>query len=468
MKAGEDIRMGMRWIFGRPVETLLLVLGVSLGIGATAAGIALAGRTAAEAGKTLAGTEYREIVVTARQDTQEMDVPAVAVKSSSDVILTADDLSARADIQDVQYAYVANMTGFRFGSSPLGGPGALLAASGSAAPPAAAGGASSTTAAGASGTTADAAPPDIGFGGPPPDFQQTPEPEAPAIQPVLEEARGYEVTSEYFTAWNLVPAQGSLFTEADMKEGKPLLVLGSKLASTLFEDGQSMGRQVLSRRQLYTIVGILEPTGTDLDMMLFTPAATPDAQGLGGAARMFIGFNTSLRFTVSDYTRLEQARAQIESWFDQKLGSGSVSISVPRYQAEAARDRNSRLVIVILFLAVSALLIAAANVTNILYSRAIRKRRAVGILKALGATVSRVFRLFFLEAGIVGAAGAVLGAVLSVLLSFLMKETMGFGAIAVSLLGLGILGAAAIVTALDILPALQAARAPAAEAIRYE
>ncbi len=463
MKRAEDLRMGMRWIWSRPVETLLLVLGVSLGIGATAAGIAMAGRTGAEARKLLASTQYREIVVAARQDTREMDVPAVAVTSTTNVFLTANDLEARTDIQDVQYAYVANMTGFRFGSDPGGPPGMQAGAAASTTASTTA----STAAAAQAAPTDMGAPPD-GFGGPPPDFQQTPEPAAPEIQPVLEEARGYEVTPEYFTAWNLTAAEGSLFTEADMEKGEPIVVLGSTLAATLFEDGKSLGRQVLSRRELYTIVGILEPTGTDLDTMLFTPAATPDAQGLGGAARMFRGFDTSLHFTVADSTRLEQARAQIQSWFDQKLGAGTVSITVPRYEAEAAKDRNGRLVTVILFLAVSALLIAAANVTNILYARAIRKRRAVGILKALGATVHRVFRLFFLEAGIVGAAGAVVGAGLSVLLSLLMKETMGFGAIAVSFLGLGILGAAAVVTALDIIPALQAARAPAAEAIRYE
>jgi putative ABC transport system permease protein len=105
---------------------------------------------------------------------------------------------------------------------------------------------------------------------------------------------------------------------------------------------------------------------------------------------------------------------------------------------------------------------------NILFARAMRKRRSVGILKALGASSGDVFRLFFLEALIIGAAGAALGTGFSILLSVLMQKTMGFAGASLGLLAAGVIGAVGLVTGLDILPAMQAARAPAAEAIRYE
>jgi putative ABC transport system permease protein len=263
-------------------------------------------------------------------------------------------------------------------------------------------------------------------------------------------------------------ASGSLFTADDMKNRSAVLVLGSKLATTLFEDGIALNRQVLSRNRLYTITGVLEPTSTDYDNQAFTPALMVELQGGTAQARMFMRFDTTLHFTVTDSARLEQARAQLASWFAQKYGESSVVITVPRAAAEAARDRSARLVTIILFLALSALVIAAANVTNILSSRAMRKRRSVGVLKALGATAGSVFRLFILEALIIGAAGAALGTGFSILLSWLMQETMGFGGVLAGLLAAGVVGAAALVTALDILPAMQAARVPAAEAIRYE
>jgi hypothetical protein len=474
MKHGEDVRLGLRWIRGRPVESLLLIFGISLGIGATAAGVALAGKTGAEARRVLASTEYREVVVTAREQADEMDLPAVARTTTENVVLTTAELDARSVAPDVQYAYAANPRGLRFGSFEFGGPAALAAPPESGASGATeakvelnasdgAGGASPAEGAPAEGAPPEGGPPDGPF-----DWQEE-EPEAPeGPQPVIEEARAWEVTPEFFTANGMHVAEGSLFTDQDIQRDEPLLVLGANLAVTLFEDGLSMGRQVLAFRQLYRIVGILEPTGTDYDYAAFTPADMPELAGLGGVTRRFMAFNTSLHFTVADYTRLEEARAQLDTYFANAYGEGAVVITIPRYEAEAARDRSSRLVTVILFLALSALIISAANVTNILYSRTLRKRRAVGVLKALGATRRDVFQLFFLEAVLLGMGGAVVGAGLSVLLSKLMQDTMGFGAIYVSLLAVGIVGATALVTALDIFPALQASRTPASEAIRYE
>jgi putative ABC transport system permease protein len=446
MNLGEDVRLAFRWVVARPVETLLLVLGISLGIGATAAGIALAGRTSEQARELLASTRYREIVVNARASSQDMDLPAVASMEGDTIILTTADLAAREDAPDVQYAYVASRVNLRLGTfaGPEGG-----------APP-------------------EGAPPEgaeMPEGAPAPEdsAQQTEEvsqPEGP--QPVLEEITGYEVSPEFFSAWNMNAAEGSLFTLSDIQEGQSLLVLGSQLAATLYEDGQPLGRQVLAQRKLYTIVGILEPTGTDYDGMAFTAATMAELTGQTATARMFQRFDASLHFTVTDASRLEQARAQLATWFDQHYGEASVTITVPRAEAEASRDRNVRLVTVILFLATSALLIATANVTNILGSRAMRKRRSVGILKALGASSGGVFRLFFLEAALIGSAGAALGTGISILLSRLMQQTMGFGAAMPGLLVAGIIGAVALVTALDIFPAMQAARTPAAEAIRYE
>ena len=254
---------------------------------------------------------------------------------------------------------------------------------------------------------------------------------------------------------------------ADLERDEPLLVLGSELGATLFEDGESVGRQVLARNQLYRIIGVLEPSGTEMDDLAFTPAriAAQQFQGLGGRFR---ALRTNLRFMVDDPAQLEQARAQLANWFDSSHGVGAVAISVPREEAEATSDRNGRLATVILFLALSALLIAAVNVTNIFFSRAVRKQRSVGILKAVGASIRQVFTVFFLEALAIGAIGAGVGFGLSALLSRLMEETIGFGALEIGLIVVGVLISWAIVAVFNVVPASAAARVPAAEAIRYE
>ena len=471
MNYREDLRMSVRSVIGRPAESVLLSLGVALAVGATAAGIALAGRTSEQSRELLSSPRFREIVVAAREDADEMDLPAQVQTSTEVVMLTAADLEARSATQAIRYAYLANRTGFRFGESGFGqggqggqGQGGQSqaqqggqAAGGQAAGGQAAGGQAAGGQAAGGRQAAE--------GGPGGQFQRVAPPEGP--QPQIEFVEGMEVTPEFFDAWGLTAAAGDVFQAADLERDEPVLVLGSELGATLFEDGQSLGRQVLARNQLYRIIGVLEPTGGETDGLAYTPARIA-AQQFQGFRGRFQALRTNLRFMVEEPGDLEEARAQLTNWFDSSHGAGAVAISVPREEAEATADRNGRLATVILFLALSALLIATVNVTNIFFSRAVRKRRQVGILKAVGASIRQVFTVFFLEAMAIGAAGAAVGFGLSALLSRLMEQTIGFGALQIGLIVLGVLASWAIVAVFNVVPAQAAARVPAAEAIRYE
>ena len=492
MKYREDLRMSVRSVIGRPAESLLLSLGVALAVGATAAGIALAGRTSEQSRELLSSTRYREIVVAAREDADEMDLPAQVQTSTELTVLTAADLEARTVTQAIQYAYLANRTGFRFGESGFGrGQGANQnqgnqnqgnqaqgnqaqgqrpqaqtqgaqrqgqPARGQPAQGQQAQGQQAQAQGQAQGQPADAQ------SSASPAWEPVAAPEGP--QPQLEFVEGLEVSPEFFAAWNLVAASGgSLFTTTDMDRGEPLLVLGSDLGATLFEDGESVGRQVLARNQLYRIIGVLEPSGTEMDELAFAPARIAGSQFQGGRGS---ALRTNLRFTVDDPAQLDEARAQLVNWFDSSYGTSAVAISIPRDEAQATTDRNGRLATVILLLSLSALLIATVNVTNIFFSRAVRKRRTVGILKAVGASIRQVFTVFFLEALVIGAVGAGVGFGLSALLSRLMEQTIGFGALQIGLIVVGVLASWAIVAVFNVVPASTAARTPAAEAIRYE
>ena len=497
MKYREDLRMSVRSVIGRPAESLLLSLGVALAVGATAAGIALAGRTSEQSRELLSSTRYREIVVAAREDADEMDLPAQVQTSTELTVLTAADLEARTVTQAIQYAYLANRTGFRFGESGFGrGQGANQNQGNqnqgnqaqSQRPQAQTQGAQ-TQGAQRQGQPAQGQPargqPAQGqqaqgqqaqaqgqAQGQPADAQSSASPAWEPVaapegpQPQLEFVEGLEVSPEFFAAWNLVAASGgSLFTTTDMDRGEPLLVLGSDLGATLFEDGESVGRQVLARNQLYRIIGVLEPSGTEMDELAFAPARIAGSQFQGGRGS---ALRTNLRFTVDDPAQLDEARAQLVNWFDSSYGTSAVAISIPRDEAQATTDRNGRLATVILLLSLSALLIATVNVTNIFFSRAVRKRRTVGILKAVGASIRQVFTVFFLEALVIGAVGAGVGFGLSALLSRLMEQTIGFGALQIGLIVVGVLASWAIVAVFNVVPASTAARTPAAEAIRYE
>ena len=504
--------MSVRALLGRPAESLLLSLGVALAVGATAAGVTLAGTTRAQSEALLASPRFREIVVSTRAETSTMELPA-RMRGPADLLLGVADLErARSVVQAVRYAYLSNPTGFLLGEIPLPS-GLTKSAAGTVGAPAASAGpagmAGSVQVFVLPGASVTSGPADVTESGSVSRADSAGAAEAagtafaeakgakelPAVsgddvkellstkgladiaqslvqapdgpQPQLEFLHGLEVTPEFFVARGLAAAAGSLFTDEDMRRGEPVLVLGSQLGATLFEDGVALDRQVLSMNRLYRVVGVLAPTGTEVDEQAFTPA--PQAAGrIEGFGLKTATQDTSLRFTVADPAHLDEARAQLVSHFEAAYEEGAVSISIPRAEAQATTDRYRRLVTIILFLAVSALMIAAVNMTNIFYGRAVRRQRSAGILKAVGASMGQVFAVFFLEALIVGAVGGAAGLGLAALLSGLMEQTIGFGALHAGLVMAGVAAAWTIVAACNVLPAVAAARIPAADAIRYE
>jgi len=482
MSMNEDLLVMIRGIRKRPVESLLLILGIALGIGAAASGISIVAQTSAESKKLLDETRYREIVVKTRESAAEMERPAEQSRTDNPIFITANDLVAKNEIPAVQYAYVANRTDINFRdfhnnnqnnnttnrTQPVTGNNESTNNT-------------QPVTRNNNDQTSVVPRPDqpqpggvIVRGDGPPDFMgrdanipPLPEITDPNLKPTVDEIPGLEVSPEYFTAYNLTAAQGSLFTDEDIRSRAPMVILGSDIAKTLFVDGIALDKQVQIHRELVKIIGILNPTGTDLDKSGFVPVTIPDPNATDPRLR-FRGWNTNLRFTVKDAGKLDAAKAQLTSYFERAYGTGAVVLSVPREEAQDLADRNSRLVTIILILAVSGLLIASVNVSNILYSRALRKRKSIGILKAMGAPSSQIFMLFFMEALIIGLGGAVLGSGVAVLLSGLMKTSLGIGGYSIGILGLGILLSLLTTLFLTNIPTIQTSKIPASEAIRYE
>ncbi len=419
----DDRKIIHRAMARRGTETILLIIGIALGIGAAVIGITLISQSTAEMNKTLQKPEFRTIVVNTGIYSEE--TPLMRMKKDNEqIMLTPVDLEARDEAPDVDYGFVMNYWGMKFGD--MGSDGKRTA-----------------------GKTKEAA-------------------EGP--QPVLDWLRGLQVSPEFFAMMKVQAVEGSLFTEADMTGGEKLLILGSELGKTLYADGLAMGRRVTSWDGIYTISGILEPTGNEeYDMAGFTqPPGMEFYEKMAGLSGKDDGADVNIGFGVEDSKDLNQAKIQLESWFNRKYGEGNVNIEVPRERMEAAQMQNSRLVIIILFLALAGLFTASINVSNILLSRAMRRQKSVGILMALGSTRRNIFNLFFSEALIIGAIGAVLGTGFSLAVLPALNKSLEIESLSPFYLIIGIVSALLITMGLTVFPAVQASKVPAAEAMRNE
>jgi putative ABC transport system permease protein len=127
-----------------------------------------------------------------------------------------------------------------------------------------------------------------------------------------------------------------------------------------------------------------------------------------------------------------------------------------------------------------ALAVATLGIVNTLVMAILERRREIGVLKALGAADRDVKQLFFVEAGVMGLVGGILGAFLGWLIGraltfgtnlYLHRQNLpGVDISAVPWwLVLGAIGFAIIVSlAAGLYPASRAARLNPVEALRYE
>jgi len=285
----------------------------------------------------------------------------------------------------------------------------------------------------------------------------------------IERLNGFRVTSQFFDAWKMEAAYGSLLTDNDASSTTTMVLLGSDVAERIAGDSLNVadlvGKKLLVRQGYVQVAGVLAPTGeSEYDDSFFSAYRTL-ATGSGGMLRM-MSFSTQLRFTVSDVSKLEETEDILAGWFESKFGEGQVTISNPRSEAQKLIDRNKGISLLILFLSISGLFIALVNVSHILMSRGLRMKRSVGVMMALGASRQSVLKLFALEATAVSAAGSVLGGLFAIPISGSMQSALGLTDGSWIFVVLGVLVSWVLTMAFSVAPAYQNSRIVPADAMR--
>ena len=221
-----------------------------------------------------------------------------------------------------------------------------------------------------------------------------------------------EVTGGFFEVLGIRPLFGRALTPADDKEGSErVVVLGSGFWRRRYGAARDVvGRHVTLGDQVVRIVGVVPadldyPAGVEVWR---TTSSVPADGPFGDAARREVDLVARLRSGVT----VEQATAEIVALSEQVEAAGPspairglVPIVRPLADVVVGEVRTPMLA---LFVAVGlVLLIACANVANLLLLRAESRRAGLALRTALGAGRGRILGEVFAESLIVAAlAGA--------------------------------------------------------------
>ncbi|MBN2050418.1 MAG: ABC transporter permease [Spirochaetales bacterium] len=433
----ESGKIMLRRSVGRLLETGLLVLAVALGVGAAAAGISLLAGIRNYSNDLLSSPEYREIVVSTHGNSEDMEDPVSQKPVRETTVLTSEDLAAARVVPEISYAYIANRRMLHFINEASVAREEEMRQN-MPAPPEGEGGEPGET---------DPFRP-LMYGSE--DLAEASTDETILIVE-LEEARGYAVSSDFFTALGLQAKAGSLFTEEDYKNPTNDILLGADLAEMITPEGKNcedlIGKKLLARDGYFTVTGIIDTDNTSYGDSFFSPYR----DGSFGGFRM-PGMDTALRFSVDDPKQLEETAFLLSDWFTSLYGEGQITVSNPRAEAEQLVARNTGIGVLILFLSLTGLFIAAVNVSNMLMSRALRMKKHVGILMALGASRKKIMVLFSGEAALITGAGSLLGALLAIPLSRTMQGALDVAGVSLLYILPGVLAAAGLTMLFSLLP----------------
>jgi putative ABC transport system permease protein len=261
---------------------------------------------------------------------------------------------------------------------------------------------------------------------------------------------GVRVSSNLFSLIGAAPQFGRTFLPEEDREGAGnVVILGHALWKNRFgSDSGIVGRSLTLNNQSYTVVGVMSsgfqfPVGFGYmgkvlnDVVgvmssgfqfpvgfgymgkvlndpidLYVPlAATSDESRRGNYSFFALG---RLRPGVS----IDQARAEmttIESRLEQQYPDGNTGIGISLIPTQEQTVKEIRPALLVLLGAVAfLLLIACANIANLLLARAASRQKEMAIRSALGASRLRILRQLLTESLLLSLVGGIVGLLLAV------------------------------------------------------
>lgn len=220
-------------------------------------------------------------------------------------------------------------------------------------------------------------------------------------------ASGIGVTAEYQEIADLALQAGRGIQPTDLEWRTNVAVIGTEIAEELFESYDVIGKTFQMSSRTFTVVGLLEESGTDftgsLDARVLIPLTT--AQRISDSASV-----STCYVQAASSNDVALAQSMTEAFLYAKTGDED-AYSVLNMSAllDTLDSVMSKVSLMLGGIAAISLLVGGIGIMNIMLVSVAERTREIGIRKAIGARRADIMSQFLIEACTLSILGGLIG-----------------------------------------------------------
>ena len=287
------------------------------------------------------------------------------------------------------------------------------------------------------------------------------------------------VTPDYMNVMNADVADGNFVSQANVTARTSDVVLGSQIASELFNGAEPVGQTVRIDNQPFRVIGVMRSKGgtgfLNQDTQVFLPITTVMSRLSRGRFRggNLVSDITVKMDNVSAQTAVTQEISDVLRQRHHILFQDDFTIQSQQDILNTATQVTGILTIFLGGVAAISLIVGGIGIMNIMLVSVTERTREIGIRKAVGAHKRDILAQFLTEATILSLGGGIIGILLGMLIARLISgiqlgSSTLHTVVSPSSVVLAVLFSAGVGLFFGSYPASRAASLHPIDALRYE
>ena len=213
-------------------------------------------------------------------------------------------------------------------------------------------------------------------------------------------------TREFLEIRKLGLSRGEFLPAEELRRGRPVAVLGLKVAQELFPGEEPIGQVVRIGGWRMRVIGVLAPRGVQLGANVDESTTVPVAT----AMRMFDRRSLFRIFVeVRASADLAAAKRRILRLLAERHGEEDVTVLTQDAVVSTFSQILGALTLALGAIAAISLSVAGIGIMNVMLVSVSERTREVGLLRALGVRRRQVLAVFLTESALLSAAGGLFG-----------------------------------------------------------